>query len=83
MQDGKQYIVLFGSSSKRLKLFSGVLQDVVMGPLFCLVYTRDTDEVAASKMHEFAVDRKLFGVFANQLDLGRMQINSKSWYSLS
>ena len=71
-----------GKSSKWKRIFAGVPQGSVLGPLFFLVYINDIVENINSEIKLFADDTSLFSVVessirsANDLnrDLGRVRL---------
>jgi ribonuclease P/MRP protein subunit RPP40 len=71
LQDREQRVVMLGSSSRWIKVESGVSQGSVLGPLLFLIYINDIEEVVVSKILNFADDTKLYGVVANQQDIER------------
>jgi ribonuclease P/MRP protein subunit RPP40 len=78
LQDREQKVVMLGSSSRWIKVKSGVPQGSVLGPLLFLIYINDIDEVVASKILKFADDTKLYGVVANQQDIERLKNDLKN-----
>jgi ribonuclease P/MRP protein subunit RPP40 len=78
LQDREQKVVMLGSSSRWIKVKSGVPQGSVLGPLLFLIYINDIDEVVASKILKFADDPKLYGVVANQQDIERLKNDLKN-----
>jgi ribonuclease P/MRP protein subunit RPP40 len=71
-------VVMLGSSSRWIKVKSGVPQGSVLGPLLFLIYINDIDEVVASNILKFADDTKLYGVVANQQDIERLKNDLKN-----
>jgi ribonuclease P/MRP protein subunit RPP40 len=78
LQDREQKVVMLGSSSRWIKVKSGVPQGSVLGPLLFLIYINDIDDVVASKILKFADDTKLYGVVANQQDIERLKNDLKN-----
>ena len=54
-----QLVKVNGTTSKKCKVQSGVLQGSVLGPLLFVIYINDLPEVAMSDMYLFADDTKL------------------------
>jgi ribonuclease P/MRP protein subunit RPP40 len=78
LQDREQRVVMLGSSSRWIKVKSGVPQGSVLGSLLFLICINDIDEVVASKTLKFADDTKLYGVVANQQDIDRLKNDLKN-----
>ena len=62
LKDKVQRVVLLGSSSKWIKVISGVPQGSVLGPLLFLIYINDIDDLVCSNLLKFADDTKVFSV---------------------
>jgi ribonuclease P/MRP protein subunit RPP40 len=86
LQDREQRVIMLGSSSRWMKVKSGVPQGSVLGPLLFLliyIYINDIDEVVASQILKFADDTNLYGVVANQQDIDRLKNDLKNLFTCS
>ena len=73
LKDRVQRVVLLGSSSKWIKVISGVPQGSVLGPLLFLIYINDIDESVCSNLLKFADDTKVFSVVTDIDDVNKLQ----------
>ena len=73
LSDRWQRVCMDGVFSSWRKVWSGVPQGSVLGPILFLVYINDLDDQLSSNMLKFADDTKLFRVVDNHLDGQRLQ----------
>ena len=59
LTDRRQRVVLDGEVSNWKSVLSGVPQGSVLGPLLCLIYTNDLDNITSNVL-KFADDTKVF-----------------------
>ena len=71
-KDMEQRVVL-GTSSKWIKVESGVSQGSVLGPLLFLIYINDMDDAVCSGLLKFADDTKVFSVVSTKGDIDRLK----------
>jgi len=67
LSDRRQRVCMDGVSSSWRKVWSGVPQGFVLGPIFFLVYINDLDDQLSSNLLKFADDTKLFRVVDNHI----------------
>ena len=65
LRERKQRVVLRGSASRWEKVFSGVPQGSVLGPLLFTVFINDLDEGILNKILKFADDTKMLAKVTN------------------
>ena len=73
LKDRVQRVVLLGSSSKQIKVKSGVPQGSVLGPLLFLIYKNDIDDSVCNNLLKFADDTKVFSVVSDIDDVNKLQ----------
>jgi len=73
LHNRSQQVVLNGSTSKTLKVSSGVPQGSVMGPLLFLLYINDIPEQVECNISLFADDTKIYTSVKNIADSRRLQ----------
>ena len=69
LQDRMQHVILEGQSSEWKKLYSGVPQGSVLGPLLFLIYVNDITDNLESKPFVYADDTTLFEVVDDPVEL--------------
>ena len=78
LNNREQRVVLLGSSSKWIKVKSGVPQGSVLGPLLFFIFINDIDELINTRVLTFADDTKVYGVVASQEDIDKLQQDLKN-----
>ena len=68
-----QRVALLGSSSKWIKVKSGVPQGSVLGPLLFLIYINDIDDSVCDNLLNFADDTKVFSVVSDINNVNKLK----------
>ena len=76
LRNREQRVVLNGQTSEWKRIYSGVLQGSVLGPLLFLIYINDLPNVTTSMCKIFADDTSLF---SNVLDVNKWIIELICW----
>jgi len=73
-----QRVILLGSSSKWIRVTSGVPQGSVLGPLLFLIYINDIDDSVCNSLLKFADDTKVFSIVSDINDVNKLQYDLKN-----
>jgi len=75
LNDKEQRVVLLGSNSECIKVNSGFLQGLVVGPLLFLIYINGIDDSVCAKLLKFADDTKVLYAVSTKNDINTLQID--------